>query len=85
MRKSFKKAAAIVLTAAMALSMTACGGGKAAEETKAEAGSEAAEPAADGETKAAENAGNGEKLKMTLCIGRKNDLSLLHSHGAFIG
>ena len=53
MRKSFKKAAAIVLTAAMALSMTACGGGKAAEETKAEAGSEAAEPAADGETKAA--------------------------------
>ena len=45
MRKSFKKAAAIVLTAAMALSMTACGGGKAAEETKAEAGSEAAEPA----------------------------------------
>ena len=63
MRKSFKKAAAIVLTAAMALSMTACGG-KAAEETKAEAGSEAAEPAADGETKAAENAGNGEILNM---------------------
>ena len=28
MRKSFKKAAAIVLTAAMALSMTACGGGR---------------------------------------------------------
>ena len=79
MRKSFKKAAAIVLTAAMALSMTACGGGKAAEETKAEAGSEAAEPAADGETKAAENAGNGEKLKMTLCIGRKNDLSFQQS------
>ena len=38
-----------------------------------------AEPATDGETKAAENAGNGEKLKMTLCIGRKNDLSFQQS------
>lgn len=78
MKKSAKKAAALVLTAAMALSMTACGG-SGSGETKAEAGSEAAEPAADGaETKEAA-ASDGEKLKITLCIGRKNDLSFQQS------
>lgn len=77
MRKSIKKAAAILLTAAMAVSMTACGG-QAAEETKAADGNDASAPAAGGETKAAE-AGSGEKLKLTLCIGRKNDLSFQQS------
>lgn len=80
MRKSLKKAAALVLTAAMTVSMTACGGGNAAEETKAAEGNEAAEPAADGEKAAeADQASDGGKLKMTLCIGRKNDLSFQQS------
>jgi len=44
MKKSIRKAAAIALTAAMAVSMTACGGGSdAPAETKAQ--DEAANPA----------------------------------------
>ncbi len=81
MKKSIRKAAAIALTAAMAVSMTACGGGSdAPAETKAQ--DEAANPAPEkGE---AENGGeaaaaDGEKLKLTLCIGRKNDLSFQQS------
>ena len=44
MKKSIKKAAAIALTAAMAVSMTACGGGSDAP-AKTEAQDEAASPA----------------------------------------
>lgn len=77
MKKLFKRAAAISLSAAMAFSLAACGG--SAEETKAPAGNEAAgETAAEGETKGAAT-NNGEKLKLTLCIGRKNDLSFQQS------
>ena len=79
MKKSFKKLAAVALTAAMALSLTACGG--AAEETTAAAGeTEAAvetEAAEGEETEAATE--DGEKIKLTLCIGRKNDLSFQQS------
>lgn len=71
MKKTMKRAAALTLTAAMVASMTACGGGaaetKAAETTAAKA--EAAAPAAEA----------GEKIKLTLCIGRKNDLSFQQS------
>lgn len=79
MKKLFKKAAAITLTAAMAVSLTACGGG-AKEETKAAGNdAQATEGAkAEGDTKAAEE-GSGEKLKLTLCVGRKNDLSFQQS------
>lgn len=73
MRKLFRKAAAVALTAAMALSLTACGG--SAKEPAAE--SKAADGNAAGETQAA--AADGEKLKLTLCIGRKNDLSFQQS------
>lgn len=79
MKKLFKKAAAITLTAAMAVSLTACGGG-AKEETKA-AGNDAQateEAKAEDDTKAAEE-GSGEMLKLTLCVGRKNDLSFQQS------
>ena len=57
MRKLLKKAAAVTLTAAMAASLTACGGSGdgASKET--------------GEAQAAGE--NGEKIKLTLCIGRK--------------
>ena len=65
MRKLLKKAAAVTLTAAMAASLTACGGSGdgAAKET--------------GEAQAAGEA--GEKIKLTLCVGRKNDLSFQQS------
>lgn len=65
MRKLLKKAAAVTLTAAMAASLTACGGSGdgASKET--------------GEAQAAGE--NGEKIKLTLCIGRKNDLSFQQS------
>ena len=76
MKKTIKRAAALTLTAAMVASMTACGGGaaetKAAETTaaaKAEAAATTAAPAAEA----------GEKIKLTLCIGRKNDLSFQQS------
>lgn len=81
MKKVLRKVSAVVLTAAMAVSMTACGGDAA--ETTATAGTTAAaaETKAD-ETKAAETTAAetaGEKLKLTLCIGRKNDLSFQQS------
>jgi len=77
MKKSIKKAAALALTAAMAFSLTACGGSGNAETKAAE--EEGAEPAADGGEAAEEGAASGEKLKLTLCIGRKNDLSFQQS------
>ena len=81
MKKSIKKAAAIALTAAMAVSMTACGGGSDAP-AKTEAQDEAASPAPEGgeagSGKEADAAG-GEKIKLTLCIGRKTDLSFQQS------
>lgn len=65
MRELLKKAAAVTLTAAMAASLTACGGSGdgAAKET--------------GEAQAAGE--DGEKIKLTLCVGRKNDLSFQQS------
>ena len=73
MKKTLKKAAALTLTAAMVASMTACGGGetKAAETTAAAKAEAAATTAAAAES--------GEKIKLTLCIGRKNDLSFQQS------
>lgn len=70
MRKVIRKASAVVLAAAMVMSMTACG--SSAEETTA---------AKDAETEAAAAAEEtaGEKIKLTLCIGRKNDLSFQQS------
>ena len=62
MKKLLKKAAAVTLTAAMAASLTACGGGSDA----------------DSSSKAAEGQ-DGEKIKLTLCIGRKTDLSFQQS------
>lgn len=70
MRKTLKKAAALTLTAAMVASMTACGG-STTETTAADTKADAAE------TTAAEE--SGEKIKLTLCIGRKNDLSFQQS------
>ena len=79
MKKTMRKVSAVALTAAMVLSMTACGGSteqtKAAETTAAATETTAA--AAATETTAAE--ATGEKLKLTLCIGRKNDLSFQQS------
>lgn len=75
MKKTFRKVSAAVLAAAMAASMTACG---SSSETETKAGETAAqEEAAKEETNDA--AENGEKLKLTLCIGRKNDLSFQQS------
>lgn len=76
MKKTIKRAAALTLTAAMVASMTACGGGAA--ETKA-AETTAAAKAEAAETTAAPAAEAGEKIKLTLCIGRKNDLSFQQS------
>ncbi len=45
-----KKALSVLLTGAMALSMTACGGAKEAETTAASTVAEAAEPSVDGQT-----------------------------------
>lgn len=79
MKKVLRKVSAVALTAAMVASMTACGGSKtetttaAAETTVAETKAEAAE------TTAAAAEATGEKLKLTLCIGRKNDLSFQQS------
>lgn len=84
MKNGFKKVSAMALAVAMILSMTACGGSKQAETTAA--ATKAAETTAAAkaeETKAAETeaakAADGEKLKLTLCIGRKNDLSFQQS------
>lgn len=66
MKKLLKKAAAVTLTAAMAASLTACGGGSGEE-------------AAKGTGEAQEAGESGEKIKLTLCIGRKNDLSFQQS------
>lgn len=76
MRNLLKKAAALSLSAALAVSLAACGGSSTATETT-KAGETKTE-----ETKAAEAgqpAADGEKLKLTLCIGRKNDLSFQQS------
>lgn len=73
MKKMWKKAAAVSLAAVMALSLTACGSGKG--DTKTESGSKASE-AAGAESGAA---ATGKKLKLTLCVGRKNDLSFQQS------
>lgn len=75
MKKTIKRAAALTLTAAMVASMTACGGGAA--ETKAAETTAAAK--AEAATTAAPAAEAGEKIKLTLCIGRKNDLSFQQS------
>lgn len=76
MKALLKKAAALSLTAVMAVSLAACGSSKTPEPTAA-----GAESGAEGETKAAgdTNPASGEKLKLTLCIGRKNDLSFQQS------
>lgn len=65
MRRLLKKAAAVTLTAAMAASLTACGGSGDGEAKETGAAQEAGE--------------DGEKIKLTLCIGRKNDLSFQQS------
>lgn len=65
MRKLLKKAAAVTLTAAMAASLTACGGSGDGEVKETGAAQEAGE--------------DGEKIKLTLCVGRKNDLSFQQS------
>ena len=78
MKKTIKRAAALTLTAAMVASMTACGGGAA--ETKAAETTAAAKVEAEATaTTAAPAAEAGEKIKLTLCIGRKNDLSFQQS------
>lgn len=76
MKTLLKKAAALSLTAVMAVSLAACGSSKTPETAAA-----GAESGAEGETKAAgdTNSASGEKLKLTLCIGRKNDLSFQQS------
>lgn len=76
MKKSVKKAAALVMTAAMALSLAACGS-PAGNESSA-AGSDAAQTAAEGGESGAA-AQDGEKIKISLCIGRKTDLSFQQS------
>ena len=65
MRKLLKKVAAVTLTAAMAASLTACGGSGDGEAKETGAAQEAGE--------------DGEKIKLTLCVGRKNDLSFQQS------
>ena len=72
MKKALRKISAVVLAAAMVFSMTACG---SSEEAKTE------EKAAETQAAAAEEkeAATGEKIKLTLCIGRKNDLSFQQS------
>ncbi len=77
MKKTLKKVSAVALTAAMVLSMTACGG--SAEETKAAATTAAAGNTETTAAAAATEAASGEKIKLTLCIGRKNDLSFQQS------
>ena len=74
MKKLLKKAAALTMTAAMTVALAACGGSSTPETTAAAAG-ETQSTTAAGDTKAAD----GEKLKLTLCIGRKNDLSFQQS------
>ncbi len=72
MKKTLRKVSAVALTAAMVLSMTACGGSEAkTTETTAAKAEAAATTAAAAES--------GEKIKLTLCIGRKNDLSFQQS------
>lgn len=78
MKTLFRKAAALSLTAVMAVSLAACGSGTGSETTAAGSVADsgaAQETKAAGETKAAD----GEKLKLTLCIGRKTDLSFQQS------
>lgn len=80
MKKLFKKVAAATLAATMVVSLSACSSGKSGTETSA-AGSEAAtsaEGSAAG-TEAAKAESTGEKIKLTLCVGRKNDLSFQQS------
>lgn len=74
MKRMWKKAAAVCLTAAMALSLAACGSGKG--ETKAESGSG---PSGTAGAQSGAAAASGKKLKLTLCVGRKNDLSFQQS------
>lgn len=75
MKKTLRKVSAVALAAAMAASLTACGGSDTAATTAAKAEAAATEAAAT-EAAAAEA---GEKLDLTLCIGRKNDLSFQQS------
>ena len=74
MKKVIRKASAVILAAAMVMSMTACG--SSADETTAAA---AAETEAAAKDEAAAEEATGEKIKLTLCIGRKNDLSFQQS------
>lgn len=78
MKKALRKVSAVILAAAMVFSMTACGSSEEAktEETTAGAAKET-EAAAEKEEAAEES--TGEKIKLTLCIGRKNDLSFQQS------
>ncbi|MCC8126829.1 MAG: BMP family ABC transporter substrate-binding protein [Clostridiales bacterium] len=84
MRKSWKIASALLLTALTGAALIGCGGSSETSQTEA-AATEAAvtEAAADAgasaETEAAAAATDGEKIKLTLCIGRKNDLSFQQS------
>lgn len=61
MRKLLKKAAAVTLTAAMAASLTACRRKR--------------RRSCQGDCEAQAAGEDGEKIKLTLCVGRKNDLS----------
>lgn len=76
MKKIWKKTAAVLMTAALAAALTACSSGKG--ETKAESGSQAS-AGAGAESGASAAADTGKKLKLTLCVGRKNDLSFQQS------
>lgn len=70
MKKVFKKIVAAGLAAAMAVSLGACSSG--GESSAAPASSQAAGGASSA-------AASTEKIKVTLCIGRKNDLSFQQS------
>ncbi len=73
MNKICKRALALCMTGALVFSLAACG-------NKNESSSTA--PATEGSTAAAESSPattSGEKMKVVLCIGRKNDLSFQQS------
>ncbi|MDD3367660.1 MAG: BMP family ABC transporter substrate-binding protein [Lachnospiraceae bacterium] len=74
MKKLLNKVVSVALAGAMVLSMTACGSSASTAETAP------AESAAAGTEAAAETtAATGDPLKITLCVGRTNDMSFQQS------
>lgn len=69
MNKTLKKVSALALTLCMAVSMAACGSASSSSAAASTASSAAA----------SSTAASGEKIKLVLCIGRKNDLSFQQS------